>query len=212
MDSKEKRQKYIVMLVCMIFVCLAGMLWLLPAGKQNLDSIILLFLQGHVRNRFLTPILIGITTLGNAGAIWILITIGLCIPKKTRRIGIISACALLGSLLINNLILKNLAGRIRPYEAIDGLMPLIAKPLDASFPSGHTGCAFASAWVLLRNLPKRFGIPAVLLAALIGFSRLYVGVHYPTDVLVGMINGIGIAYLAEMLTGYYRKNKSHGNV
>lgn len=111
-----------------------------------------------------------------------------------------SALALLGSLIINNLILKNLIARIRPYEIINGLVPLIEKPTDYSFPSGHTGSSFAAACILYRKLPKRFGIPALLLAMLIGFSRLYLGVHYPSDVLFGIISGVGISYVAEIVT------------
>jgi len=78
-------------------------------------------------------------------------------------------------------------------------MPLIAKPTDFSFPSGHTASSFAIACVIFRMLPNRYGSPAMILAFLIGFSRLYVGIHYPSDVLFGMISGIGISYLAEYM-------------
>lgn len=164
----------------------------------NADKIILLFLQDVIRNPVLTPFFIFVTKLGNAGAIWIALTVILLIPKKTRKIGCMSALALLGSLIINNLILKNLIARIRPYEIINGLVPLIEKPTDYSFPSGHTGSSFAAACILYRKLPKRFGIPALILAILIGFSRLYLGVHYPSDVLCGIISGVGISYVAEI--------------
>lgn len=207
MDSREKNRKIMIIIMGGLFLSLAAILYVLPAGEHNLDSSILLWIQEHVRNSVLNPIFISITTLGNAGVIWIILTIVLLIPKKTRRIGIISACALLGSLLINNLILKNLVGRIRPYEVIDGLMPLVAKPSGASFPSGHAGSSFASGWVLYRNLPKRFGIPALVLAVLIACSRLYVGVHYPSDVLVGTMNGILIAYLAQYIVDKLFRHK-----
>lgn len=166
----------------------------------NADKIILLFIQDVIRNPIVTPFFIFVTKLGNAGAIWIALTVILLIPKKTRKIGCMSALALLGSLIINNLILKNLIARIRPYEIINGLVPLIEKPTDYSFPSGHTGSSFGAACILYRKLPKRFGIPALLLAMLIGFSRLYLGVHYPSDVLFGIISGVGISYVAEMVT------------
>lgn len=200
------------MSLAILLLGLVAILRFLPIEEANPDSKILLFLQENVRNPVLNPILIGITTLGNAGAIWILITIVLCICKKTRRIGIICVCSIVGSFLINNLLLKNLVGRIRPYEVIAGLQPLIARPIDASFPSGHTSSAFSVAWVLVWNVPKRYGIPTIVVAALIGFSRLYVGVHYPTDVLIGMISGIGIAYLADYVVKvvfkrYKRKNE-----
>ena len=77
--------------------------------------------------------------------------------------------------------------------------PLIGRPWDYSFPSGHTASSFAAAWVLYRRLPKRFGIPALALAGLIGVSRLYLGVHYPTDVLFGAVSGIGCGCIACVL-------------
>ena len=121
---------------------------------------------------------------------------GLLLFKKTKKTALMCAAAMLVSLVINNFVLKNVVGRTRPYEVVQGLIPLIGKPRDYSFPSGHTASSFAAAWVLFWRLPKRFGIPARLLAGLIGVSRLYVGVHYPTDVLVGMISGIGCGCIA----------------
>ena len=165
----------------------------------NLDGNILLWIQDYLRNDFLTPIMIFITSLGNAGIIWILITALLLLSKKTRKVGILSACALLGSLLINNVILKNLVARVRPYEVVNGLHLLIEKQVDWSFPSGHTGSSFASAVVLYRNLPRKYGVLALILAALIAFSRLYVGVHYPTDVLVAVITGSVIGIIVDRI-------------
>lgn len=85
-----------------------------------------------------------------------------------------------------------------PYDCIRGLIPLITPPTDYSFPSGHTAASFAVGVLLFRKLPKRYGIPALVLAALIGFSRLYLGVHYPSDVLAGALLGTGISYAAEV--------------
>lgn len=157
---------------------------------MELDGNILLFIQENVRNGFLTPLFTVITSLGNGGMIWILLSLGMLIPKRTRSIGIGGILALLLSLLINNMILKNLVARTRPYEIVEGLVPLVGRPRDYSFPSGHTGSSFAAAWVFYRRLPGRLGIPALVLAGLISLSRLYVGVHYPTDVLFGVIGGI----------------------
>ena len=118
----------------------------------NLDGNILLWIQEYLRNDFLSPIMIFITSLGNAGIIWILITAILLLFKKTRKVGFLSVCALLGSLLINNVILKNLVARVRPYEVVNGLHLMIEKQVDWSFPSGHTGSSFASAVVFYRNM------------------------------------------------------------
>lgn len=173
----------------------------------NLEKEILLFFQDTVRNPVLNPVLIVITTLGNAGIVWVLLSIGLMIPRRTRRTGLTALLALLVSLLINNVLLKNLVGRVRPYDLLEGLKPLIGRQWDPSFPSGHTGSSFAAAWVLYRELPKKFGVPALILAGLIGLSRLYVGVHYPTDVLFGVISGIGSGWIARKIMETVRQRR-----
>lgn len=163
-----------------------------------MEGNILLFIQDAVRNPVMTPLVKTITVLGNGAIFWVLASLVLLVPRKTRDIGLAGILALLISLLFNNIILKNLVARVRPYEVIEGLLPLIRRPWDYSFPSGHTGSSFAAAWVFYRKLPKRFGIPALVLAGLIGLSRLYLGVHYPTDVLFGIISGIGSGCIAIM--------------
>ena len=137
--------------------------------------------------------------------IWIAATIVLLIPKKTRKAGIMSAVALLGSLIINNNIVKNIVQRPRPFVTFTDLQIIIPTPSEFSFPSGHTSSSFAAAAVFYRHLPKKLGLPAVILAGLIGFSRLYVGVHYPTDVIAGVLMGILLSYLAEYLVNLFVK-------
>ena len=165
---------------------------------SNLDGNILLLLQEYVRNPVLTPILKVITTLGNGGAIWIALTVLLLIIPRTRKVGCMAALALIGTLLINNMLLKNLVARTRPYEVIEGLTYIVRTPVDYSFPSGHAGCSFAVACIMFRRMPGRYGVPALVLAILISLSRLYVGVHYPSDVLFGVISGNAISYMAEV--------------
>ncbi len=171
----------------------------------NIDGGFLLLLQEYLRTPLLNDIMIFITTLGNGGMIWIAATIILLIPKKTRKVGIMSAMALLASLIINNNIVKNLVQRPRPYMTFQDIRILIPTPSEFSFPSGHTSSSFAAASVFYRHLPKKLGVPAVVLAGLIGFSRLYVGVHYPTDVIAGVIMGILLSYLAEFLIHLFAK-------
>lgn len=166
---------------------------------SELDSGILLWIQEYLRNPVLTPILKVITTLGNVGAIWILLTLLILMMPKTRNVGCMMAAALLGTLLINNILLKNLVARTRPYDVIEGLTYIVRRPKEFSFPSGHAGSSFAAACIMLRRLPRRYGIPAFVLAVLIALSRLYVGVHYPSDVLFGVISGILISYAAEAI-------------
>ena len=174
------------------------------------DSSILLWIQDHVRGGILTPIMQGITHLGDKGAFWILLTLALLIypNRKTRRLGVFCGCAMVIGLVVTNLIIKNWVARVRPYDLMDPLNPAVRHPLferlmlivgaehDWSFPSGHTTNSLACAWVLFRKAPKKWGIPALVLAILISLSRLYVGIHYPTDVLAGFVIGIGSACLA----------------
>ncbi len=159
----------------------------------QLDGNILLWIQTYIRNAFLTPIFKFITSLGDEGLIWIAIAILLLFTKKYRGVGPMVGVSLLGSLLFNNIILKNIVARPRPYRMLENLTILIPEPGEYSFPSGHTSSSFAAGVVLYLMLPKKYGIPAMILAFLIGISRLYVGVHYPTDVLGGMVMGTLIA-------------------
>ncbi|MBQ7464434.1 MAG: phosphatase PAP2 family protein [Lachnospiraceae bacterium] len=161
-----------------------------------MEAQILLFIQNNMRTTLLDPLMMAITGLGNAGIFWIILTAVLLIFKKTRRVGLCCAAALAIDVLIVNAIVKPIVARVRPYDVIEGLICMVGPQKDPSFPSGHTASSFAAAFALFLKIPKKFGIPALLMAALIGFSRLYVGVHYPTDVLFGMIFGILIAILA----------------
>ena len=131
-----------------------------------------------------------ITSLGNAGIIWIVLAVVLLILPKTRKTGIIVAAALLMDLILCNLILKNLVARVRPYDVNTAIAILIKKPLDFSFPSGHTAASFAAMTALFLAKMKKAWIAALILAVLIAFSRLYFYVHYPTDVLGGAVVGI----------------------
>lgn len=147
------------------------------------------FLQ-TIHTPLLDKILAFITGLGNAGIIWIVLAVVLLILPKTRKTGIIVAAALLMDLILCNLILKNLVARVRPYDVNTAIAILIKKPLDFSFPSGHTAASFAAMTALFLAKMKKAWIAALILAVLIAFSRLYFYVHYPTDVLGGAVVGI----------------------
>lgn len=140
------------------------------------------------------------TNLGNAGIFWIVLSVILLFPKKTRRAGILSVGAL-GSLCVTNFLLKNYVARVRPYEVVQGLQCLIPAQKDWSFPSGHASASFASAVVIYKSCHRGIGVPALILAFAISLSRLYVGVHYPSDVIVGMIIGTLIALILFWIFG-----------
>lgn len=159
----------------------------------NLEGPVLLWIQEYIRNDFLTPAVTFITHLGDGGFIWLLLTALFLIFARTRRTGVLLTFSLLLNFLVNNVFLKNLVARTRPYEAVEGLHRIIEAQSDFSFPSGHTGCSFAAAVVLLVMCPRKVGIPAMSLAVFITLSRLYVGVHFPTDVLGGALIGTAAA-------------------
>lgn len=163
---------------------------------QNLDNNILQFIQINFRNNFLDRAMPIITSLGNGGLIWIIICIVLLCCKKYRKYGCIMAITLILCAVIGNLGLKPLVARTRPFNAmplIDGL--LIKAPTDYSFPSGHTMVSFSCSMVLCY-MNKKIGILAIILSTFIGLSRLYLYVHYPSDVFAGFIIGILNAYLS----------------
>lgn len=172
----------------------------------QVDEQILLWIQDNVRSDIFSPLVKGITYLGNGGALMITVCFILIICPKTRKLGVLSACALAANVLVSNVFMKNLVARTRPYEIIEGLKLIIQKQKDYSFPSGHSSGSFALASVIYIETPRKVGIPAMILATLISLSRLYVGVHYPTDVFAGMIIGTVIGCTACYV--YHKKVKS----
>ena len=168
-------------------------------GLIDFEGSILLWIQNNLRSGFLDPIMKAITMLGDKGIIWILITLALLVVRRTRKLGVMCAASMVFGLIVTNLIIKNWAARIRPYEMVQGLNCIVPLAKDWSFPSGHTTNSLACAWVLFRKTPKKYGVPALILAILISLSRLYVGIHYPTDVLGGALIGICSACLAMLL-------------
>lgn len=163
---------------------------------QALDGGILLWLQS-VRQPLLDGILTLYTQLGNAGVAWIVLSVVLLFFRRTRKGGALALCAMLFGLIGTNLVLKNLFQRMRPYEVVEGLTHLVHITDPNSFPSGHTTAAFAAGVVWFRTLPARWArVLALASAFLMAFSRLYVGVHYPTDVLAGAVMGTVCALLA----------------
>lgn len=173
---------------------------------NNIDLDILLFIQNHLRLSFLTPLLKWITSLGDSGSIWLFIIIILILNKKTRKIGLFTLLGYVLCLLTVDGVLKGIFSRGRPFDTYPQIIPLINKPHDFSFPSGHTSMAFTIASILYRLLDKRIGGVALVIAFLIGFSRLYLGVHFFSDVLAGIFVGLVLGKIVEWLYNKYEKN------
>jgi undecaprenyl-diphosphatase len=169
----------------------------------NIDVAIYQFVDS-IMNPVLNVIMTFITHLGDTpGIIWFILGLGLLIPRKTRKLGILLFAGLAFASVINNLCLKEIIERPRPYNldpevwknaGYEYIWPNLIKKSDSwSFPSGHTSTSIGAGFALLLGCRKKelgIGIPAFIISLLIGFSRIYVHVHYPTDVIVGALIGL----------------------
>lgn len=184
---------------------------------QNFDLPILNWIMTHLWCPFLDALMPVITLLGDGGIFWIGVAVVLLVFPKTRKIGLGMGAALLMGLLVCNLTLKPLVARIRPYDYMlehygVQIKLLIEAQHDFSFPSGHTIASFEAATVLLIH-SRKAGIPAMVLACLIAFSRMYLYVHYPTDVIASILLGVAFAFLSVWLVekGYKAWNQRRAN-
>lgn len=150
---------------------------------------ILDFIQEHIRNPFLDLFFPLITKIGDDGMIWIAIALLLFFIKRHRSAGLRLGAGLILHLLVCNLFLKNVVQRIRPFYYNDMIKLLIPPPGEFSFPSGHSMSSFLAA-TILYGYNKTWGIIAYVLAFFIAISRIYLYVHFPTDVLIGAVLGI----------------------
>lgn len=176
------------------------------------DHSVFQWIQDNIWCEFLNVLMPIITFFGEGGCFWILLAVICLFSKKYRKTGVTIAFALIVMILINDLTLKNIFARVRPFNfepfadlyasfpTLDGKPDLLVSlPSSYSFPSGHTSSSFAAAMAILLNKKWKVGVPALVLAVLIGFSRNYLMVHYPTDVLFGALMGICYALLSYFL-------------
>lgn len=162
---------------------------------QHLDEQIILWIQEHVMCEGLNGPMLLISKMGNAGWFWILLGVLLLVygikNRKFAQYGLALLLCLGTTALVCNVILKPMVGRIRPYDLL-GFSILVPPLADFSFPSGHTSSSFAAATAIYA-MNRKWGIVAYVFAVLMGISRLYLGVHFPTDVLTGAVIGIVMA-------------------
>lgn len=162
---------------------------------------VLLWIQDNLRNDVLDPMCKFMGYAGNHGELAIAVILLLVIIPKTRRTGFVCAVSLFIA-YGGAFVLKHIFVRTRPYDMIEGLSSLVGTMDSPSFPSGHSASTFGCLIVILLMMPKKFGIPALCVSLFMGYSRLHVGVHYPTDVLVGAAIGIISAIIC---TTVYKK-------
>ena len=172
---------------------------------NNFELGILDFIAEHLGCPFLDFLMPIITLFGDGGIFWVALSVIFLCFKKTRKMGLTMGLALAVGFLIGNLFLKNAVARIRPYDLNPEFHLLVEKLHDFSFPSGHTLASFEAATAIFLYR-KKVGIAALVLATLIAFSRLYLYVHYPTDVLTSIILSVGIAILSfKLIDALYKK-------
>ena len=205
---------------------------MIAQAKALLDSLaitfdfpILEFIRNYLTNPFLDKAMPYITLFGEWGAFWIAVALILVLIPKTRKTGWSMGAAMALGLIICNGILKTLIARDRPFlfytvermqqytlpelknwvpMAAEDIKWLVQSDLHRSFPSGHTICCFEAATVLmLRN--KWAGIPATIIAFLVAYSRLYLYVHYPTDVIFSIFAGILLGLLGTAIVAIIYK-------
>ena len=176
----------------------------MPEAIKAADTIILLFIQEHIRCGLLDFIMVFFTKIGNAGAIWLISGMVLFISRKFRKAGFDIIIAV-GICWVINEVFKGIVARPRPFNEIEELTTVIFNlPASLSFPSGHTCSSFAAAYVYARCFGKR-GAWAYAVAVLISVSRVYIGVHYPSDIIAGAVVGTAGAPIVYALSRRYVK-------
>lgn len=154
---------------------------------QAIDNAVTLWVYS-MRQPWLDGFMVWISKLNDATVLWFAVTIILLCFRRTRRCGLACLWSLLITIILNEMVLKPLVNRPRPFVQIEGLAMLVRAPRSFSFPSGHTATSFAAATAIFCN-HRKLGSAAYVVAVMIGFSRLYLSVHFLTDVLGGIALG-----------------------
>jgi undecaprenyl-diphosphatase len=168
----------------------------------KIDFKILDWIASHIRCDFLDSFFPSLTALGDGGLIWIALAIILLLPKRTRSLGLSMGISIVMGTIICNMTLKPLTARVRSFNVNTAAQVLIPKPNGYSFPSGHTTSSFAAATSLLFSRKRGAfagGVCALIPAVLIAFSRLYIYVHYPSDVIAGMALGTFCGFISNVI-------------
>ncbi len=159
---------------------------------QWLDESVLFFIQTQLRSPLLDRLMLFATSLGNSGLLWIILAFLLLFYKRTQECARTMLCSITFAMLLGDHILKPLIGRVRPCNQFPEISLLIPRITSPSFPSGHTMVGFAAAAVIY-HYHHGLGLLAYVVAAIIGLSRIYLFVHYPSDVLGGLILGVAVS-------------------
>lgn len=170
---------------------------------QQLELGILDWIQANLRCGALDVLMPALSWTCNHGEIWIVLAAVLLAVKRYRRQGLAVGCALVTDLVLCNLILKPLVGRVRPF-VVHPVELLVPPPTDASFPSGHTAASFAAVFTLKASGSPLWK-PALAVAVAMAFSRLYLYVHWPSDVLFGALVGAAAGFIGAWMARRMRR-------
>lgn len=165
---------------------------------MQLELAALDWIQLRLRCGLLDWLMPFVSGLSDHGEVWILFAAVLLLIRRQRTYGLSAACALTLDLISCNMVLKPLIGRVRPFVLRPDLPLLVPPPGDASFPSGHTAAAFAVVFAL-KTAGSPLWRPALALAAVTALSRLYLYVHWPTDILGGILLGAAVGWAGAKL-------------
>ena len=176
---------------------------------NEMELPILRWIRENLTNPFLDTVMPYISSLARHGEFWILVALILLCFKKTRKAGLAMGIAMALGFLVGNIGLKNIIARTRPYDMVE--VEVLVKHLsDFSFPSGHTLVSFNAA-IALHHYHRKWGVAALVLATLIALSRLYLFVHYPTDVVAGLLLAVLLAFVSCRLVDWlWSRKKAKG--
>lgn len=181
------------------------------AAFTQWEGSFLVWVQEVLRQPWLDGIVSFYTRLGDHGMLWIVLCLAMLIFPRTRKAGEAGAIALVFSLLFTNVLIKPLLSRTRPWLVMEGLIRLVDERDPYSFPSGHSSAAFAAASAWLGTLHERWmRVAGIVAAALVALSRLYVGVHFPSDVICGTLVGLFCGWLACRIVGAWEERRDRG--